>query len=653
MLAADLEQCRAQWKDAEHGWNEDLQDLRVQLEQAQARLATAEVSKSSRSDHESLMQKIHQLETERAELQSCLDEALKELEAVDAELQTEDGSKLNNSNKSTVESLQHLLRWIYQEGPSEKRFNPSQLSERSDTKQLVSEIQEALEDWLAHVTNSQSRSIGDNGAQGTSSVADEQMAVISELQEQIKSHQAELKSREESSGELRESLKEAVALLKPLQDAVAKAEEDKSELQQQLDDLEKDRKSSQEEMTQQSKKIKSLTEQITSLEEQLEEQKKLSRARESLLEAATPSPQKSRSLFSTPQTPGSEDSLAKIKRAREELRRKRETEGNLQQLLKDAQSRFKTLHQQNENAAAKNRELQGQIEKLGDGDNAQGSREAELGATLAQREAELQAMREQLERMQRSMQDDSSHATTSFQKIKSLEDDLTRARGELAQREQAERLLNRSLKEALGLLKPLQMHLEEAEQEKMEISRELRNLRKRFRQLQMGEGDDFSRSTMGGTHPDVSVELIKIKEELEETVRQLEMENSQLHDALEDLTEDGSKHNEAKLRQRLVELNSRYEVTQNKLEDAHVENHALLKALKQREMEEMQRKDELRQLREKLHRSETELTNAKSIAKSALVKVEELTMSNIEHLSREGPMDINLDGHEQLSGFSF
>ncbi|KAL3942766.1 MAG: hypothetical protein SGARI_000158, partial [Bacillariaceae sp.] len=652
MLAQDLEQCRAQWKEAERGWNDELEELREQLTQAQARLAAADSNKRNSGDHDSLMQKIHQLETERAELQSCLDEALKELEAVDAELQTEDGSKLNSSNKSTVESLQHLLRWIYQEGPTEKRFNASQLSEQSNTKELVSQIQEALEDWLAHATAPKSRSIDLAGAESSSSVAGEQKAVISELQEQIKSHQAELKSREESSGELRESLKEAVALLKPLQDAVAQAEEEKSELQQQLTDLETDRKSSQEEITQQSREIKSLSEHINSLEEQLEEQKKLSKARESLLEAATPSPGKSRSIGSpsTPQAPDSEDSLAKIKRAREELRRKRETEGNLQQLLKDAQSRFKNLHQQNENVAARNRELQGQIEKLGDGDNLQDSREAELSDTLAQREAELQAMREQLERMQRSMQDDSSHATTSFQKIKSLEEDVMRSRGELAQRKQGEHVLNKSLKEALGLLKPLQMHLEEAEQEKLEISKELRNLRKRFRQLQMGDGDDFSRSTMGGTHPDVSVELIKIKDELEETVRQLEMENSQLHDALEDLTEDGSKHNEAKLRQRLVELNSRYEVTQNKLEDAHVENHALVKALKQREMEEMQRKDELRQLHEKLHRTENELNNAKSIAKSALVKVDELTMSNIEHLSRDGHADINLDGHEQLSG---
>lgn len=663
-LAQDLELCRSQWKQAEQSWMDELEQLKEQLVVAQQRLRSGPgggpgsdaggSSVNADSNGKSLIQKIHQLETERAELQSCLDEALKELEAVDAELQTEDGSKHTNnkSDLKTVESLQHLLRWIYQEGPTEKRLNTSELSSQKNSKELISQIQEALEEWLNSLSSKQHYQ--DRGIMDSSGDNDEDKASIEELKGQISVYQDELKSREESSSELRESLKEAVGLLKPLQDAVAQAESEKDELQQQLKDLETDRQSSEEEVSQQSKKIEALEEQVSHLEEQLEEQKRLSAARQSLLDssAATPSPHKSRSAgLGSP--PDSEDSLARIKRAREELRRKRETEGNLQQLLKDAQSRFKNLHQQNENVAAQNRELQGQIEKLGVDEDQ--SKENALAGALAQREAELRSMREQLEKMQQTMEDPSS-PNSSFQKAQNLEEELRKTRGLLAQREQAERVLNNSLKEALGLLKPLQVHLEEAEQEKMEISKELRNLRKRFRQLQMGEGDDFSKSTMGG-NPDISVELIKIKDELEETVRQLEMENSQLHDALEDLTEDGSsnKHNEAKIRQRLVELNSRYEVTQNKLEDAHVENHALVKALKQKEMEEMNRKNEMMQLQEKLQKTEKELHNAKMIAKSALVKVEELTMSNIEHLSRDSQSSVNMDvrfgGGDSLTSF--
>jgi septal ring factor EnvC (AmiA/AmiB activator) len=58
------------------------------------------------------------------------------------------------------------------------------------------------------------------------------------LQSQVSVYQEELKSHEESSAELRDSLKEAVALLKTLQDAVAKAEDKKMQLLQQLDVVE-------------------------------------------------------------------------------------------------------------------------------------------------------------------------------------------------------------------------------------------------------------------------------------------------------------------------------------------------------------------------------------------------------------------------------
>merc|ERR1711935_816001 len=146
-----------------------------------------------------------------------------------------------------------------------------------------------------------------------------------------------------------------------------------------------------------------------------------------------------------------------------------------------------------------------------------------------------------------------------------------------------------------------------------------RNLRKRFRQLQMGEGDDHSRSTHTGGGADISIELIKVRDELEETVRQLELENSQLHDALDDMTEDGKQNNlEAKLRQNFVELTSRYEVTQNKLENAQVENTALVRALKQKEMNEKKRHEDIILLEQELRNTETELANAKRIAQSAL-----------------------------------
>jgi RNA polymerase-interacting CarD/CdnL/TRCF family regulator len=109
----------------------------------------------------------------------------------------------------------------------------------------------------------------------------------------------------------------------------------------------------------------------------------------------------------------------------------------------------------------------------------------------------------------------------------------------------------------------------------------------------------------------------------------LELENSQLHDALEDMGEfDGA--DQSKVHQRMVELNSRYEVTQNKLEDAHVENHSLVKELKHKELQEKQRKEEIRRLNERLQKTENELSNAKAI-------VDEFAMPNTEKMNRRIP----------------
>eukprot|EP00531_Pseudo-nitzschia_arenysensis_P001103 CAMPEP_0116156582 /NCGR_PEP_ID=MMETSP0329-20121206/22907_1 /TAXON_ID=697910 /ORGANISM="Pseudo-nitzschia arenysensis, Strain B593" /LENGTH=903 /DNA_ID=CAMNT_0003653671 /DNA_START=295 /DNA_END=3006 /DNA_ORIENTATION=+ len=632
-LAQDLDQCRSQWKEAEVGWNQELNELKEELAKARKQLQHQSENGNNNNKNDpqrDLYQKIHQLETERAELQSCLDEALKELEAVDIELQTEGNkgkSPASGNSAQITESLKHLLRWIYQEGPMEARVGHQHLmSLGNNPQEIISLVQKALEDWLEATSQTGNVAGFPGGARGQ-----DQQATIDKLNNQMSVYEKELKIREETSAELRESLKEAVSLLKPLQDAVAKTEEEKIGMRRQLQELETDRQSSQSAMSQQSQRINMLQEQVSGLEEQLREEQRVSSARESLLKAQA---QQTKATTSTPSGKGNkdDDSLSNIKRAREELRRKRETESNLQQLLKDAQSRFNTLHDRNENMTARNRELQGQIEKLGTNGEEKHVEEQNgtLAASLAHKEEEIRILRLELERMRITM----DNQDASSQKNSVLEEELDFMRRDVAQREHVNRVLNKSLKEALGLLKPLQMHLEEAETEKTEISAELRTLRKRFRQLQMGEGDDHSRSTHTAGAADVSIELIKVRDELEETVRQLELENSQLHDVLDDMTDDGRQNNnEAKFRQRIVELNSRYEVTQNKLENAQVENHALVQALRQKEMEDKKRQEDTMHLQEELRRTETELVNAKRIAQSALVKVEELTMSNIEQLS--------------------
>lgn len=598
-LAQDLETCRDQWKEAEGGWNSQLNDLQQQLKQARTRMATTQALKHGSQGE--MLGKITQLEQERAELQSCLDEALQELEAVDAEVQIKNGTKGGvggASDKEVVESLQHLLRWILQESnsPSKLHNMPRQSNE------LLNRIRQALEIWMAKPGTPQGQ--GKN---------------VQNLQLQINVYEQELKSREKSSFELRESLKEAVALLKPLQDAVAKAEQEKKNLQADLKNAQAQRGGNnpmaESQMREKTFKIRALEDEVVSLRQHVEEHEQLATARESLLKAAANSPANA---------PRNHDqSLNKIQKAREELRRKRETEGNLQQLLRDAQTRFHSLHQQNEEVVASNRDLQGKLNTAEQRFTSGGKITAE--EKLARYEQELTRRNAEIKQLQLALQrTDGASASGSASDVTQ---ELIKTRNELAQKEQAERILNKSLKEALGLLKPLHIHLEDAEKEKMEISKELRNLRKRFRQLQMGEIDDLSKSTVNGG--EVSVELIKVKDELEETVRQLELENSQLHDALEDVSEfDGA--DQSKVRQRMVELNSRYEVTQNKLEDAHVENHSLVKELKHKELQEKQRKEEIRRLNERLQKTEKELSDAKAI-------VDEFAMPNVGKMNRRIP----------------
>ena len=63
------------------------------------------------------------------------------------------------------------------------------------------------------------------------------------------------------------------------------------------------------------------------------------------------------------------------------------------------------------------------------------------------------------------------------------------------------------------------------------------------------------------------------------------------------------KQNE-QLRKEVAEMKSRHEVAQSRLEDAFVENHSLVEALKKREAEESQMAEEVNVLREQLQRAE-------------------------------------------------
>jgi chromosome segregation ATPase len=660
VLQHDLDTVRTQWKEAEAGWAADLQHLQEELSMAQQEATHWKVT-SAGDDSAEWKEKLLALEQERHELQGCLDEALKELEAVDAELQNDGTAQLREEN----ERLQHLLREYQhkQQRPVEQQQQRGIAVPSNDNAELLEPLRH-LYRWLLERDGSDDDSIHLNQfetaadlisaiqthLESTNNSNAATAKVMQEMEQQLSVYKGELKVREESSTELRASLKEAVALLKPLQDAVAKADREKTKLQDQLEKAKSGHDTSLQEIRTYKELLNSKDDEIDQLKQEIESlELQLSKAK--LVAANSVVTQHNRSIEST--------SSPDANSSREELRAKRQSEKALKQLLHNAQTRFNSLHQQNQEVAAINSELQGRLreaedsleqpsmddERLHEKIQAHEARIRELEnetstlrVKLSSKDVELQNLQNELQGALLMIQElEKSGNREKLQKaearVRELENELSDKTKALAAKRDEGRALNKSLKDALGLIKPLQMHLEEAEQEKRDIAQELMALKR--------EAPTNESRSVEGIPSSVNVEAMR---ELENTVLQLEKENSQLQDALEDMTQSlNASHlrgdnvnmgqvqnskNEARLREELVELKSRYEVTQGRLEDAFVENHTMVEALQKREKEES---DLIQALREKLKSAEAELDNAKFIATSALVKVEELSMA--EHLT--------------------
>jgi len=654
-LSDDLRDTRREFGQERETWTKQADELQAKLEKAQQEAAHWKKMQSDSQDIGYLKSRIVQLEQERTELQSCLDEALKELEAVDQELQgdalREENERLqqlllahqresggdgknNKDHSETLEGLRHLYRWLLERDGVEESVHSSPLR---DTKQAI----KAIEEYLERRTPPSDKDLIDTRKQ------------VSALENQLSVYRGDLKAREESSSELRASLKEAVALLKPLQDAVAKADKEKSELKREIETLRRssggggvsgspeETKRLKAQLDQKEQEVQRLQHEIEKLELELSKAKMT--AASSLIDAH-------RSAVGDIKTP---DSLTK---AREELKAKRATERTLKQLLQDAQTRFSTLHTQNKEVAAMNSELQGRlnsaVEKLDTKPSGESDGIDSIQHQLAVRESKLHDLENELKVLRGELAEKDVELRESELKLREaramatpggghhqhyrqLEAKLASNLEELSKMKGSEKSLKKSLKEALGLIKPLQMHLEEAENEKRELAMEIRELRR---------ASGSSKDQRNGVSPKSPANETVAIRELEETVKHLENENSQLHDALEDMSQsvnashlsgvsNRSQKNDSRLREEIVELQSRNEVTNARLQDAFSENHALVESLTKREKEENAFREEIRALKEKLRKSQGELDNAKFIATSALVKVEELTMANVEQLS--------------------
>jgi chromosome segregation ATPase len=758
-LVNDLEAVRQQYKSSQHEKDEMLQELSNKLAATQLELAryksnsnsgpVVDTSTSSTDQQQvlELQQKLVALEQERAELQACLDEALKELEAVDAELQADPSAALrvenealqkqlvllqrnnNNSNEGgdvvvaerILEPLVQLHRLVLQRDgvPAEqiqaalKQHRSSSSSSKNkpaatarDAQQVIAAIQLHL-DQVSREQKSRGDITMNSAGGGNEKDLASMRQQVRELQAQISVYKGDLQARDESSAELRTSLKEAVSLLKPLQDAVSKADREKSRLQARIQELQKnqlqkgaappteseqlERKKLRQELMDKDKEIDDLRHQVDHLEVQLTKTKAM--AASGLIAAhKTPSPTTAAgsgsSVAGAGDSPTSEVGESK---ARAKLRAKRAEEQQLKQLLRDAQSRFKSLHQQNAEVESKNIELQGRLnaEQLNSPNASSNDRSImvpsieehqELMQALQEREMALEEVENELKvhkgelakkavemrtlerELEQARLEAAGHGTSSSSarstssagggnnanvdtpalheaksRVQFLERKLNETDKELRHKRETERSLNRSLKEALNLLRPLQMHLEEAEREKRELAMELQDLQNRLDEVANDGGNDHHDDSMddpamdgggggikkssGGSSKMGSKDTVALHvKELEYAVRQLEKENAQLHDALEDMSHSinashvsgtTNKHQAeaatARLRDEFKELKKSHDVTQSRLEDMFVENHTLVEALKKREKEEVELAEEVNILRRQLERAEAQL----------------------------------------------
>lgn len=557
-LKDDLAECRSQWQEAEQGWSKEIDSLRNQ---------------SSTRDG-TVPERLTTLEREREELQGCLDEAMKELEAVDQELR---------QNPNVLEPLQHLYQWIMQRQSKDIREIPS------DANTLVEHIQQIIES-----------SSSDQGE-------------IAELETQISVYRGDLKAREESSAELRASLREAVSLLKPLQDAVAKTESEKKELEIEVRALKKERDS---------------------------------------LQAETNSVG-GNSQVSSPRTmPSGEEQVERSAREKRDFAKKK-----FERMLSSASSRFENLQKDSSGLADENENLQLKIKHLEkqlqeaqavgiDGKSNTDAVFQMREAAIEQLEQDLEGYSQQLARKEedfRKLQEelhqarstavnngtDISNSEALKSQLEKLERDLERkhdieeeleaVKEELSSKAEAERMLNDSLKEALSLLQPLQVHLEIAEKEKKALAKELKRTKRTIATL-----DKSCDSRSASRSVDASV-----------SQNDFDFMIDQLH-----------QDNPTKLQQELVEIKSRSQVTEQKLKTATIRNNELRDTLAEKEHSEQERIEELAILRKKLEKSEHELENAKYIATSALMKVEELTMANLSNDLLSGNKRYGKDSEE-------
>ena len=504
------------------------------------------------------------------------------------------------------------------------------------------------------------------------------------LQQQLSSANDSARAREESNVDLRNSLKEAVSLLKPLKEHVAQAESQKEDLRkelarskQRIDDLEKQVASQtagptkespststdlrlrqkEEEVERLQKEVKDMNEALFDTRLELSDaQKRLARssppgaASRGISDESSTSSSRPAAQASNQSTNQESDANIRIQlqRAQNDLNDKRRAEEELKQqlqalthdheelirlrqTLQDAEQKLQTKDDEITKIREHLRQTQICLDDLtGTNDapddiNRLSANEAKkrLGAAqfrVSQLEEELAHLNEEL--------DTTTCAEMMLKETSAkLEADLLEMSSDLEAKKETERTLNKSLKEAVDILKPLQGHVMTVEKEKAALLQRLKTTESRIEELESSSARGLPSPPPPpppGRNDDRAVRrLEQEKELLKQRIHQLE------RDAIDvDQQTLGSTmtQNVQRLQEQLVDVQARYEKSRNMLDQSAKTNANLLQDLREMEDEDEEAQEQIALLEQTLMEKDKELVAAKQIATTAMVKVDSMSV---------------------------
>lgn len=504
------------------------------------------------------------------------------------------------------------------------------------------------------------------------------------LQQQLSSANDAVRVRDESNADLRKSLQEAVSLLKPLKEHVARAEGEKDETrrelarsQQRIGDLEKqlasasqsaDRTNNESPSTvlrlrQKEQEVERLEKEVKNMEEALfDAQCQLSDAQERLARTATrgigdeSSTSSSRPLAQASNQSTNENSDANIRiqlqRAQNDLDDKRESEELLKQRLERAQGELQaktrdqeelvrlrqTVKDTDQRVKAKDDEITRIREQLRQtqiclddltgtndlGDDIKRLPPGEAKKRLVATQFRVSQLQEELAYLNEKVEGSTGAEKKLKETNANLEADIIAMSSDLETKKEAERTLNKSLKEAVDILKPLQGHVMTVEKEKAALLHRLKTAERHIEELESSSNRAIPQSLSPGRNDERTIRrLEEEKELLEQRVDQLERDAA---DADQRTLGSIMTQDVQRLQEQLADVQKRHANTKKMLDQSAKTNASLLQDLKEMEAEDDEAQEQIASLEQKLVEKERELAAAKHIATTAMVKVDSMSV---------------------------